>query len=186
MHVELSALVAPILGSSLAVFIASSLIWMIFQYHESDWSRLPDEAAARKALQGVPPGEYSMPHARGAQRKTPEWQRKMTEGPVGMLVVFPSGTPNMGRQLLTWFVYCLVISLLVAYALHLALPAGATYREVFRMGGVVAILAYAGAAAQGSIWFGHGWGRTARDILDGVIYGLLTAGMFGWLWPQAA
>ncbi len=41
----------------------------------------------------------------------------------------------------------------------------------------------AGNASTGAIWFGHTWGRTAKDIADGVIYGLLTAGLFGWLWP---
>jgi hypothetical protein len=36
---------------------------------------------------------------------------------------------------------------------------------------------------MGFIWFGHTWGRTLKDVADGVIYGLLTAGIFGWLWP---
>jgi hypothetical protein len=34
-----------------------------------------------------------------------------------------------------------------------------------------------------SIWFGQPWSATVKDVLDGLIYGLLTAGVFGWLWP---
>ena len=48
---------------------------------------------------------------------------------------------------------------------------------------VLAVLAYAGSAACQSIWFGQPWSRTAKDILDGVIYGHITAGIFCWFWP---
>jgi hypothetical protein len=34
-----------------------------------------------------------------------------------------------------------------------------------------------------AIWFGYRWSATAKDVVDGMIYGLLTAGVFGWLWP---
>ena len=54
---------------------------------------------------------------------------------------------------------------------------------VFQIVGTVATLAYAGAAAIGSIWFGYLWSKTVKDIFDGIVYGLLTAGIFGWLWP---
>ena len=27
------------------------------------------------------------------------------------------------------------------------------------------------------------WSTTAKFLFDGVIYGLVTAGTFGWLWP---
>jgi hypothetical protein len=89
----------------------------------------------------------------------------------------------MGKQFVQWIVYCLVISLFVAYVAAATLPAGTVYLKVFQVTGTTALLAYAGGAAAGSIWFGHTWGRTMKDILDGLIHGLLTAGIFGWLWP---
>jgi hypothetical protein len=28
------------------------------------------------------------------------------------------------------------------------------------------------------------WGATIKEVIDGLVYGLLTAGTFGWLWPH--
>jgi len=36
---------------------------------------------------------------------------------------------------------------------------------------------------QMSIWYRRSWSTTLKATLDGVIYGLLTGGAFGWLWP---
>jgi hypothetical protein len=35
------------------------------------------------------------------------------------------------------------------------------------------------------IWKGQPWGMTIREVIDGLVYGLLTAGTFGWLWPRS-
>ena len=185
MQVALSALWLPILLSTVAVYIASSLIWAVIQYHNSDWRKLPDEEGARAALKGVAPGQYSVPHSvDGKARQSEDWRAKYAEGPNILMVVFPSGPLSMGKQLGQWVLYCLVMSTLIAYVAGTALPAGADYMKVFQLVATVAILGYAGYSPAGSIWFGHLWSRTAKDILDGVVYGLLTAGVFGWLWPQ--
>jgi len=184
MNVALSALWLPILLSGIAVFVASSVFWMVIQHHNSDWQKLSDEEAARNLLRDTAPGQYALPYAAdGKARQSEEWQQKVKEGPVAMLIVMQCGTTAMGKQLSQWIVYCLVISLLCAYVAATTLPAGTDYLKVFQVVGTVASLAYAGSAAMGSIWFGHLWSRTAKDIVDGVVYGLLTAGIFGWLWP---
>jgi hypothetical protein len=28
------------------------------------------------------------------------------------------------------------------------------------------------------------WSMTIKEVVDGLVYGLLTAGTFGWLWPR--
>jgi len=184
MIVDLTSLWLPILLSAITVFIVSSLIWTVIQWHNSDWQKLPDEDGVRRALKGAAPGDYTVPHAADSKaRQADEWQQKFREGPAAMMVVLPPGSMAMGKQLVQWFIYCLVISTLVAYVAAATLPAGVEYLKVFQVTGTVAILAYAGSTAMGSIWFGHGWGRTLKEIADGVIYGLLTAGIFGWLWP---
>ena len=182
--VSLISLWLPIALSAVVVFFASAAVWMVIKWHDSDWSKLPDEDAMRSALSGTPPGDYTVPHAMNNEARASEgWQAKCKAGPNAMLTVLPAGLPEMGRQLGQWFVYCLVVSLFVAYVLHAAVPAGAYYLKVFQVGGATAFLAYAGGAVPRSIWFGHGWGRTAKDVADGLLYGLLTAGVFGWLWP---
>ncbi len=182
--ISLFSLWLPIVLSAVAVFFASAAIWMLIKWHDSDWSQLPGEDAVRTALSGTPPGDYTLPYAMSnAARASEEWQAKCKEGPNAMLTVLPAGLPAMGKQLGLWFVYCLAVSLLVAYVLHLTVPTGVDYLRVFRIASVVGFLAYAGGAVPGSIWFGHGWGRTFKDVADGLLYGLLTAGVFGWLWP---
>ena len=184
MNVALTSLWLPILLSAVVVFIVSSLIWAVIGYHNSDWQKLPDEDAARSALRGTGPGQYSLPHAADNKAKaSEEWQAKFKEGPAAMITIVPHGSLGMNKQLGLWFVYCLAVSFLIAYVAAAALTADATYLQVFRITATVGVLTYAGAAPFGVIWFGHTTGRMLKDILDGLIYGLATAGIFGWLWP---
>ena len=37
---------------------------------------------------------------------------------------------------------------------------------------------------QDSIWYKKKWSTTVKNTIDGLIYGLLTGGTFGWLWPN--
>jgi hypothetical protein len=184
MHVALASLWLPIVLSAITVFVVSSLIWMVIQWHNADWQELPDEDKARAALRGTPPGQYSVPHAAdGKARQQDAWQAKFKEGPVAMLVVLPQGDAAMGRQLIYWLAYTLVLSTLIAYVAGTTLTAGTDYLKVFQVTSTVGVLAYAGNAATGAIWFGHTWSRTLKDIVDGLVYALATAGIFGWLWP---
>ena len=36
---------------------------------------------------------------------------------------------------------------------------------------------------RAAIWFGHTWSSTWKAVIDGLVFGLLTGGVFGWLWP---
>jgi len=42
---------------------------------------------------------------------------------------------------------------------------------------------YALALLQNSIWYKRAWNFTLKSMADGLVYALLTAGTFGWLWP---
>jgi len=39
------------------------------------------------------------------------------------------------------------------------------------------------ALLQNSIWYKRNWPSTLKSVFDALIYGLVTAGVFGWLWP---
>ncbi len=73
--------------------------------------------------------------------------------------------------------------MLVAYIGAVTLDPGTEYLKVFQVIGTAAILAYAAAHVPRSIWFQRPWANTFKEVFDGVLYGLLTAGVFGWLWP---
>lgn len=183
--VALGSLWLPVLLSALVVFVASALVWMALPHHKSDFQPLPDEEAVRQALgQGLPPGVYSVPHAAsGAAMKDPEFQRKLVEGPVGFLTMRRAGPWTMGPQLVQSFVYYLIVSTLVAYIVSRTVAPGSDYLAVFRIAGTVSWMAYGFAVVQDSIWFARPWSHTFKLLGDALLFGLLTAGVFGWLWP---
>jgi hypothetical protein len=186
--VGLAALWLPIVLSAVAVFVASSITHMVLRYHWSDFQGMPGEDGVLEAMRkaGVQPGNYNFPHAKSmAELKEPEVCKKWEQGPVGMLYVMPSGAPAMGKSLAQWFLYSLVVGFLVAYVAGRTLGPGTEYLQVFRVAGTVAFLAYAGSEPVMSIWKGQKWSTTAKNVLDDLIYALLTGGMFGWLWPGA-
>ena len=39
-------------------------------------------------------------------------------------------------------------------------------------------------AMQMAIWYRRAWNTTVKSTIDGALYALLTAGVFGWLWPR--
>ena len=90
----------------------------------------------------------------------------------------------MGKNLAGWFVYSLVVGLFAAYITGRALAPGAPYLRVFQIAGAAAFTGYAMALWQMSIWYHRSVAITAKSTVDGLIYALLTAGTFGWLWPR--
>jgi hypothetical protein len=185
--VPISALWMPILVSAVIVFVASSILHMVLPYHKSDYRKLPEEDRVVDALRavGVTPGPvYHFPHTTHKDMKSPEVAEKFKRGPVGLLTVIPSGPPAMGKYLGLWFVYCIVVSVLVAIVAGTTLRPGTSYLLVFHLTGLAAFLAYGVGQLQDSIWKGQTWGVTFKHVVDGLIYALLTAGTFGWLWPR--
>lgn len=183
--VSLVSLWLPIALSAVAVFIVSSLVWMVLPWHKKDFAGLPNEPRAREALRDAAPGLYTIPHA--AERsdyQTPEFKKKLEEGPVGYLVVMPKGDPGMSRNLVQWFLWTVVVSFTAAYLAGRTLDPGTEYLQVFRVVGTTAWLAYSWAQVQEGIWFGRPWRYVAKQLVDGLLYALVTAGIFGWLWPS--
>lgn len=183
----LATLWLPIVLSAVLVFVVSSLIHTVLNYHKNDMKKLPDEEAVIAALRplNIPPGDYVTPRCDSAKgMKAPEFLEKWAKGPVVLMTFIKPGKPDMGKSLIQWFLYSLVISVFAAYIADRAVGPGGHYLKVFRFVGCSAFLGYAMALAQNSIWFGRSWGATLLSMFDGLLYALLTAGMFGWLWPR--
>ncbi len=183
----LTALWLPILLSAVVVFVISSAIHMASPWHKGDFPKMPDEDRVLDALRplAIPPGDYMIPRAGSMDAmKSPAFAEKLKQGPVVLMTVMPNGMMSMGRNLAMWFVYSLVISVFAAYVAGRALPQGAPYLSVFRFAGVTAFIGYSAALWQMSIWYRRAWSITIKSTVDGLIYALFTAGMFGWLWPR--
>lgn len=175
----------PILVSAVLVFAASSLIHMALKYHANDYGPIPGgEGAAADALRPLERGQYVIPYATSMKEMgEPAYVEKMKQGPVALITIRRPGPPDMGRSLVSWFLFSVVISIFAAYVAGRALGPGADYLAVFRFAGAAAFLAYGFGSWPESIWFAKPWSTTFKNTLDGAIYALLTAGAFGWLWP---
>lgn len=184
---SLYALWLPILLSAVIVFVASSVIHMAPLWHKGDYPKVPNEDRLRDALRPltIPPGDYMVPRvSSGKEMRSPEFLEKLKQGPVLVLTVMPNGPISMGRNLLLWFLYAVVVSFFAAYVASRALPAGTEYLRAFQLAGATAFVGYAVALWQMSIWYQRSWSLTLKATFDGLIYALLTGGTFGWLWPQ--
>ncbi len=180
----------PILISAAVVFVASAAVWMILPHHRSDWTPATDEDAlmegVRKGTAG--PGMYYFPFF--PAERNPEtmaaYQDKARAGPAGIVRVRdPESVIRMGPSLVRSFALHLVIAIFVAYLASVALAPGAAYLAVFQITGTAAFLAHGFIGYQEAIWFGLPCRVAFKHSLDGLLYALLTAGVFGWLWPAA-
>jgi hypothetical protein len=184
--VPLSLLWLPILLSAVIVFVASSIMHMVLPYHKSDYQKLPDEDKLLPVLRAanLKRGLYVFPFCTQKEMKSPAMIEKYNQGPVGMMTILHNGPPAMGKFLGLWFAYCLVVSLIVAdLAAHTVYPFE-TQRHIFRVVGVSAFLAYGMGNIVNSIWKGQTWSMTIKEVIDGLIYAVLTAATFAWLWPR--
>ena len=182
--VSVASLWLPVLVSAVLVFFASALFHMVLKYHQSDAGPLPDEAKVADALRPlrIPPGDYALPYATGPA-ETSEYMEKREKGPVAVITVLPNEPPALGASLARWFGYSLLVGAVAGYVAGLTLASGAEYSVVFRVVGMVAFAGYSLAILQASIWWSRSWSYTLKTMFDGVVYALLTAGTFGWLWP---
>ena len=179
----------PVLLGSFSAWIASALIHMALKYHNSDYKELQNEDAVRSALRSARPGlgVHSVPYCIDmGQLQEEAMQAKFREGPVALVTVLPSGLPNMGKLVGQQLLHFVLGCALVAYCATLALSPGADYMTVFRFVATVTFLTFSWAVVPFSIWYGHSWSSAAKYLLDALIYGLLVAGCFAWLWPSGA
>lgn len=185
--VSITSLWLPILLSAVFIFFMSSLIHMASPWHKSDYPKLANQDAVLDALRplAIPPGDYFMPRADDMNHmRSPEFTEKMNRGPVLVVTVMPNGLISMARNLSMWFAYAIVMGVFSAYIAGRTLAVGAPYLKVFQIVGATAFLGYAAALWQMSIWYMRSWSITIKSTVDGLIYALLMAGTFGWLWPR--
>ncbi|TAJ02576.1 MAG: hypothetical protein EPO68_18005 [Planctomycetota bacterium] len=186
MPIEFTQLLLPALVSAVLVFIASSLVHMVIKWHSSDYRKLPNEDEVRAVLNrgGATAGQYVTPHCKDSKSmEDPVQQQKMKDGPIAVLWLRQPGPMKLGPFLGKWFAYTFVLSLAAGYVASITCMTGAPYETVFRIVSVAAWLGYAGMGPTYGIWKGQPWKAIAKETVDGLVYALLTAGAFGWLWP---
>jgi len=185
--VAITALWLPIVLAAVAVFFVSSAMHTVLRYHWNDFRAVPNQNAALEALRGLnlAPGDYALPKAENVQQmRTPEFKALYERGPVVLMNVADGRSLAVHKNLLQWFAYLLVVGFCCAYIAGRELHPGADYLTVFRLVGFTAFMGYSLALPQGSIWYRRNWRLTVVEMIEGLVYAGLTAGMFGWLWPK--
>jgi hypothetical protein len=182
MLTSLTSLWLPILLSGIALFIASFVAWMILPHHKKEWVGMPNEEAVIRQLKNdnLPPGQYCFPFAATPEdMKSETYKFKMRAGPRGTLILWAS-PPNMGINMVCTVIFFWVANAVIAYLAAMVIPPGTERWFVFRFVSTAGILTYGTANILNGIWFGR---KMVADIVDGVVYGLITGTIFALLWP---
>ena len=182
--VTLGMLWLPILVSAVIVFIASNVLWMVLPFwHHKDYSNLASSDAVVASLKDTPSGQYMVPSMNWG-KMTEEQKSAVQRGPGGLLLLRNPMQFSMGSALTGFFLFNVVVIAIVAYVGSFSLGVGAKYPQVFRVVASAGILGYSFHTVSDSIWYGRPWSSTIKFVIDGIIYGVLIAGTFGWLWPR--
>lgn len=169
-----------IVVSAVLVFIASFITHMVLPHHKSEFKKLVDEDGVMATVEGVSPGNYMFPcPAEMKDMNSPEFKAKVEKGPNGLLIIWPGGT-NMGQNLGQTFLFYLVVGVFVAYVGTHAIAPTADYMARFRLCGTVAFMAHGLGWISFFIWFKYG--KFWPNFFDSLVYALVTAGTFAWLW----
>jgi hypothetical protein len=174
--------------SAAIVFVVSAVVHMVLPWHKGDYATVPNQDAVQAALRpmGILPGEYMLPRPSSHEDlRAPAFQEKLRQGPVAVLTVSPNGPVGMGRGLVLWFIYLLVVSALAALnAIVSGLTPASDFHARFHVIALAAFLGYALALWQMSIWYRRSWKLTLKATVDGILYAIFTGFVFLWLWPR--
>ena len=184
--ISVSALWLPILLSTVAVFVVSSIIHMASPWHKGDYPKLDNEDALADAVRplNIPPGDYMVPRPGDrADMRSAAFDEKMNRGPNLILTVIKNGPRSMVQYFVGWFVYILVVTIFAAYMGGCLAGAGDRHSAIHGVG-LTAFIGYALALWQMSIWYHRKWSTTIKANLDGLIYAVVTFLIFAALWPK--
>ena len=183
--VGLTELWLPILVSGVVVWIVSAIIWMVLPYHKADIKFLDNEEEFDNAIKplNIKPGFYMYPGCHGKDLKSEAFKSRWKSGPWGTITVMGS-PPSFASNLIKCFIMYLIISAMAGYLAGIGTMPGAEYMDVFRAVGTAAILGYCMGGIANDFFCGKPTRFIVTSFIDGVIFALITAGVFASMWPE--
>ncbi len=173
----------PILLSAVVVFVISSLIHMLLNWHASDYGTFENEDAVRDAIRAgnAGPGRYVIPKCREMKEMASEaMKKKYADGPVGHITLLPNGQPSMGKYLGMWFLWALVIAVattgfIVTQIFDLN---PSRVRAVSKLVFALTFIAHGFGTVTESIWAGRPWSQSIKYLIDAALYAVGSAAVF--------
>ena len=174
----------PILISTIALFIASFLSWMVLRLHEKDWVKIDEEDRLIATIRemGIPLGNYMFPGATSAEEmNSPEYQEKYKNGPRGLIQILPAA--NMATNLGLTIAYFLFCNATFAYLASFALDRpDMDFITIFRFVSTIALLTFGASMIQHAIWFKN---RVVGHVIESIAYALIAGAIFAVFWPAS-
>ena len=177
----------PTLLSAVFVFVAAALLHMATTWHRSDYGALLDEEAFRSAVRllAIPPGDYTVPVPKwGSEMRSPEFTKKVEEGPRVMMTVLPNGMTGMGSMLVFQFLYVLFVSWFAGHFSYRVIGPAASDHDIIHTVGGISFAAYGLALWPLAIWYRRSIKTTIKANVDALLFAVITALTFVWLWPR--
>lgn len=172
----------PILASGLATHVLSTLAWMVMPHHKPEWQKLPveDELHNLFTKHQTQAGQFIFPFARDTkEQNSPDYQNKVGKCR-GMLILWAT-PPNMGKAIGLTLLSFFVIAFVIGYLASIGLQRGADFTKVVQFVSTAGLLAHVAANFPHVFWFRR---KISMEVLDGVIYALVTGLIFAFLWPR--
>ncbi|MCM2372631.1 hypothetical protein [Aporhodopirellula aestuarii] len=173
----------PIVLSGLATHILSTLNWMVFPHHKPEWQKLPaeDQLQDMVVLEKIPAGQYMLPFTdRPEEMKSEAFQGKQAKC-TGMLILWERPI-NMMSAIGKTIAFFMVAAFVIGYLASLALAPGASFGTVMQFVVTAGLLTHCAAHFPHVFWFKR---RIAMELLDGVVYAVVTGLIFAIVWPSA-
>ena len=182
--VPLTDLWLPILVSAVILQVVSSIIHTALPFwHQADYRKPDDDRPFLEGARTLKSGLYLFPKV-DYSKMSAEEKAEVQKGPIGVMYIRNPGAFSFPRTLLLWFLYCLVSAVFAAYIAGQTLAPGTPYLRVFQIAGATGTIFWSfGANFADAIWYGKPWAAAIKYAIDGLIYGCLIGGVFGWLWP---
>lgn len=174
----------PVLVSGIGTHIASTLAWTVLPHHRPEWQPIPNEDGFLDWLDEnrIEPRQYIFPYSNdGKEMASAEFRQKVEARCRGMLVLWPTPT-NMAKAIVQTLTYFLVTAFILGYLASKAMPAGDSFTNVFQFVFSASLLAHCLSPFPNAFWFRR---RFAMDLVDGLVYCLITGLVFAAMWPQA-
>lgn len=164
----------PILIAGVAVHIASTLAWTLLPHHKPEWLRLPmgplDDAIPAA---GAEVGKQYILTPTGSDSNNPGTDCLGT-------LVLNKRSPSMGENIALTISYFVFMSAVIGYLASIAMTVETPKLDVFRFTATAALMAYSLGGLSHVIWFRR---RILLDMIDGLVYSLISGGVFAALWP---